>query len=209
MAAKAEAETFRNEVAASRRGSRGQSAGRGDGVIDKKLDLLTCKSFAPPHSVVFHDPTTHRIRGYFCLEKRRPSRGCLLAHGQNVACRVVLTWLCQRYAKAFPGAPVRYSFPLPDDESAPVLAVSQTPSASAPSSSAASRKPVPRGGLPSSAIASSSSSSGSRVAAALAQPEGDTARVEGGEPDGKKSKRALKISRGKGDQDSAEKKSKR
>ena len=91
LTAKAEAAQFRSEVALSGRGGRGQSAGRVDGVVDKKLDLMSCKGFAPPHSVVFHDPTTHRIRGYFCLDKKRPSRGCLLAHGQNVACRVVLT----------------------------------------------------------------------------------------------------------------------
>ena len=50
------------------------------------------------------------------MEKSRPSRGCLLAHGQNVACRVVLTWLWEQYKKAFPTADVPYSFPLPCDE---------------------------------------------------------------------------------------------
>ena len=136
MAAKAEASTFRSDLSSSRKSQQQSRTKEAGGVVMHKLDLMNCKAYAPPHSVLFHCPTSRRIRGYFCIDKSRPSRGCLLTHGQNVACRVVLTWLWEQYKKAFPSQEVLFSFP--DISAAPV----ETPNTKGASSSGSAPAPA-------------------------------------------------------------------
>ena len=123
---KAEAKAFRDSVAAGHAGAVGGGGGgsgaaegersAGGRKIVSKLNLYTAKQYCPPHTVLFHDPMCHRIRGYYCFGGSRPSRGCLLAHGQDTACKVVLKWLWEKHRSTHPNVEIPYEFPIKEDE---------------------------------------------------------------------------------------------
>ena len=121
-AQRAQAKAFRESIASGHAGVSGSAfssaaaAGAHDkGKLPKQILLHTAKQFAPPHTVLFHCHLTHRIRGYYCFGGARPSRGCLLAHGQDTACRVVLQWLWEKHVGCHPGVEIPYDFSLVEE----------------------------------------------------------------------------------------------
>ena len=147
QAQRAEAGAFREAVSTGNAGVTPSSKRpeAKDKVISVKLSLANAKLYCPPHTVLFHCPNTHRIRGYYCFGGARPSHGCLLAHGQDIACRVVLAWLWERHLRAHPTATALYTFPTPsltDEPSQP----SKGPVVSEPASSSARRLQIKKGG---------------------------------------------------------------
>lgn len=113
-----DASTFRNAVETGGAGVRGgQSSGAapsGHLVIDKKikLDLNKARKYKPDKSVLHHCPYSERIRGFCEWLPGRDSHGCSLAYTQDVAVRVVLTWLWSMWSLSNPGKPIPYEFPL-------------------------------------------------------------------------------------------------
>ena len=85
--------------------------------VKQKLDLSKAKKYAPPNATLFHDPRFHRIRGCYRIGGYRETHGCALSVGQDVACRVVLTWLWNHHVKLHPKEKVPFDFPFTLDES--------------------------------------------------------------------------------------------
>ena len=100
-----DAQTFRNAVQAGEAGvpkrQEGGSSASSSGPAQKtltiaktiKLDLNKAKKYKPDRAVLHHCPYSQRIRGFCEWLPSRDSHGCSLAYGQDVACRVVLSWL--------------------------------------------------------------------------------------------------------------------
>ena len=214
MGKRSEASTFRAGVASTGNGRGGQSSEKPHGPVDVKINLVTCKAYAPPHSVLFHCTTSHRVRGYYCLEGR-PSKGCLLALGQDTACRVVLDWLWSMHRKAYPMAEVPFTFPLEGDvvppaPSAPKVKAKRKSKSDAASSSSA-RAPSSAPAPPSAPASSSSapapvqepaSSSKAPAPSSIAPPPSESATVPSEPsamkrlaPEGKSKPRTLKLSK--------------
>ena len=110
-----EAMSFRKAVTTGDAGLPAQTAGPIVGaIVTQKLDLVKCKPYCPPHTMLHHCPFSNRIRGYYMMSQAdRPSHGCTLAieGGQDTAIRVVLTWLWKEHHRRHPSQAILYEFP--------------------------------------------------------------------------------------------------
>jgi len=110
---------FREAIEHGHAGVPAQSSSAGSSksrVCHQKLNLTNVKKYAPPNSQLFHDPTQDRIRGYYHIGGRRPSHGCSLSFGIDVACRVVVDWLWVQHLQHHPKAIKPWDFPYTIEE---------------------------------------------------------------------------------------------
>ena len=79
-----------------------------DQIVHARLDLTKAKKYLPPSAKLYHYTKTHRIRGFY--GDSRLSHGCDLSLGQDVACRVVLTWLWKARKRLHPNETIPFEF---------------------------------------------------------------------------------------------------
>ena len=199
-AKRAEAKAFRDSISAGNAGVSSSSGGshgaqgHGQTKVAHKINLHSAKNLKPPHSVLFHCHLTKRIRGYYCFGGARPSRGCVLAHGQDTARKVVLKWLWHMHKQSRPHVQVPYEFVFEGDEVDEGLAKSNPSNrrrglriagsniggaGSASQAAAGSAAAVPAVSAPSQAQASSSRAASSSAVGVSHQPEAKKKRRKG------------------------------